>query len=110
VGGPTTPIGGPASTTGASSRSESTESWLPRAIPSEINMGPNSIMSPLTPMTALDSETLRSHHLPSVSTRRSAPGQLEGNKNTYEDDETIVTDASDGIPGARPAQGPATIG
>jgi hypothetical protein len=61
-------------------------------------------------MTPLDSETVRSHHLPSVSTMRSAPGKIEGNKPTYEDEETIVTDSSDGIPGARPAQGPATIG
>ena len=37
-------------------------------------------------------------------------GKIEGNKPTYEDEETIVTDSSDGIPGARPAQGPATIG
>jgi hypothetical protein len=86
---------------------------LPRAIPSEINMGADSIMSPLTPMTpsvSMDDETHPSHHLPSVSTIRSAPGKIEGNKPTYEDEETIVTDSSDGIPGARPAQGPATIG
>ncbi len=106
----------PDSTTGATRESESTESSLPRAIPSEINMGPDSIMSPLTPMTpsvSIDSETVRSHNLPSVSTMRSAPGKIEGNKPTYEDDkddETIVTDYSEGIPGATTAKGPATVG
>ena len=101
----------PTTTGTATTNSNSSES-LPTGIPSEINMGDDSIMSPLTPMTpsvSMDDETQASHHLPSVNTVKSAPGKIEGNKPIYEEDETIVTDYSEGIPGVKQAQGPASI-